>query len=169
VLFGSLRNEALHNLATFEKGWKRIYPDADKQFSDAPTYVYDIVSGSVEYFGEMKSVQLAAQAGRLIYTLGNDTICRLDPATGKTNSVHVDHIGYRGITVSPDAKLAVAHFTLTHPLAYLGYPIIVDLGNPERRHYIDGFDYRLDWTTDPESRTSASTTTNQSAPLRATD
>jgi hypothetical protein len=153
VLFGSLRNETLHSLTTLEKKWKTNYPDADKQFSDAPTYVYDIATGSVAYFGEMKSVQLAAQAGRLVYTLGNDTICRLDPASGKTTSVHVGRLGYRGITVSPDAKLAVAHFTLTHPLAYLGYATIVDLQDPQRRHYIEGFDYRLDWTTDIEIRT----------------
>jgi len=35
-------------------------------------------------------------------------------------------------------------------MAYLGYPTIVDLGNPQRRHYLDAFDYRLDWTTHPE-------------------
>ena len=153
ILFSSLRDEDLNDLTMLGKDWKRKYPDADKQFSDAPTYAYYLKSNSVEYFGEMTSVHLAAQAGRLAYATGTDTICLLDPTTGKTNTVHVGRLGYRGITISPDGRLAVAHCTLTHPLAYLGYPTIVDLADPERRHYIEGFDYRLDWTTDGESRT----------------
>ena len=159
VLFTSLRNESLHNLTMLEEGWKRTYPDADKQFSDAPTYIYDIESGSVEYFAEMQTIHLATQAGRLAYTSGNDTICMLDPNTGETKTVNVGRLGYRDITISPDGRLAVAHFTLSPPLAYLGYSTIVDLAQPERRYYIDGFDYRLDWTTDGDSRTTPPTRT----------
>ena len=153
VFFSSLRDEELHALTMLGRDWKKEYPDADKQFSDAPTYVYNVKNGTVEYFGEMSSVQLVAQTGRLAYTMGRDTICLLNPKTGETNTVHVGRLGYRGITISPEGGLAVAYFTLAHPLAYLGYPAIVDLSDPERRHYIAGFDYRLDWTTDGESRT----------------
>jgi hypothetical protein len=131
-----------------EKDWKKEYPDADEQFSDIPSYLYNLKTDSVQYFGEMSFVNLAAQAGQLAYTSGRDTIDRLDPTTGETTTVHVGRMGLSGIIISPNGELAIAHFTLSHPLGYLGNPTIIDLSNPDRRHFIDGFNYRLDWTTD---------------------
>lgn len=147
VLFTSMRNASLYDFTMLEKEWKKKYPDADKQYSDAPTYSFDIRTGSVNYFGEMKSVQLAAQAGKLAYVTASDTICLLDPTTSVTNSVHVGHLGFMGITISPDARRVIAPFFLSHPF-YWGYPAIADLTQPERRHTIDGFHDRLDWTTE---------------------
>jgi hypothetical protein len=52
--------------------------------------------------------------------------------------------------VSPDGRFALVYLRLTNPMAYLGYPVIVDLRDPSRRHYLEGFDYRWLWTTDAE-------------------
>ena len=150
VLFRSLRKQELHEVTMLENGWKKKYPDADRMFSDAPTYAYDIEAGSVDYFGAMQSTHLALDAGRLIYRADPDGACILDPATGQTNKVQIGSLGYRDIVISPDGRFAIVCLRLTNPMAYLGYPAIVDLSDPSRRYYLDAFDYRLDWTTDEE-------------------
>ena len=157
VLFTSLRNEALHEATRLEQGWKKKYPDADKLFSDAPTYAYDCRTGTVKYFGEIPSVQLAAQAQQLVYRCEPDSVCTLDPATSKTNRVPIGPLGYQDIGVSPDGRFAIVPLTLKSPLGYLGNPTIVDLQDPTRRYYIAGFDYRLDWTMETGGRTTPPT------------
>jgi hypothetical protein len=148
VLFTSLRNEALLELTQLEKGWKKIYPGATPSFSNASTYVYDVATGSVEYFGEMKSPQLAAEAGQLVYPVEPDRLCTTHLASGQTNEIQVGRFGSRDLAVSPDGRYAVVYLLLTNPMAYLGYPTMADLNDPSKRHYVGGFSYRLDGTTD---------------------
>jgi len=151
ILFNSLRDESLHNLMIFEKGWQKKYPEADKLFSDAPTYAYDIAARSVELFGEMDSVHLASESGQLVSKTGTNTISIINYASGQTNEVRIGRLGYQDITVSPDGTLAIVHLTLKNPMAYCGYPTIVDMRDPSRRHYIEGgFDYRLEWPAQKE-------------------
>ncbi len=166
VLFTSLRSQELLELTALEKGWERKYPDADRRFSDAPTYAYDIQTGSVDYFGAMESPQLAAQGGRLVYRAEPDGAFILDPATGQTNKVQIGWLGHRDPIVSPDGRFAVVYLTLANPLSYLGYPAIVDLSAPTRRHFLGGFDYQLKWTVDVGHST---TTTQANALPRAAD
>jgi hypothetical protein len=153
VLFRSLRKPELHELTTLEHGWQMKYPDTDRIFSDATTFAYDIEAGSVDYFGAMPPTHLASEAGRLIYRADPDGVCIVDPAAGLTNQVQIGSLGLRDVVISPDGRFAIVYLRLTSPMAYLGYPVIVDLSDPSRRHYLDGFDYRLEWTTDWRSRT----------------
>lgn len=157
VLFTSLRNEALHDATMLDKGWRKKYPDADRLFSDAPNYAYDSGTGSVEYFGEMKSIHLAAEAAQLVHTCEPDSVCTLDPATSKTNRIQIGRLGYRDISVSPDGRFVIVHLTLKNFMNYFGYSTIVDLKEPARRYYLAGFDYRLDWTMEMGGRTRGGT------------
>ena len=167
VLFRSLRRPELHEVTRLENGWQEKYPDADTLFSDAPTYAYDIVAGSVNYFGAMQSPHLASEAGRLVYRAEPDGACILDPATGQTNKVRIGSMGHRDIVISPDGRLAIVCLRLTNPMAYLGYPTIVDLSDPSKRHFLDGFDSRLDWTMDEgkSNKTNPADAVNRAADL----
>ncbi len=148
VLFNSLRDESLHDVTMLGADWKKKYPDADKQFADAPTYAYDVAAGTVEYFGEMEALFLAPQSGGLVYKGAADTLRNLDVATGKTADVRIDPLSARpDLAMAPDGQFAIVHITLSNPMAYMGYPVIVDLRDPARRYRLpDGFDYRFDWT-----------------------
>ncbi len=152
VLFASLRRDDLHELTDLGKEWKRDHPDVDKLFSDIAMYAFDIESGAVAYFGEMDSAHVAPQAGAVVYKHGPDRVDVLDLHTGATNRVQVGALGIGDLAVSPDGRHAVVHLRLKHPLAYHGYPAIVDLADPSRRQFIDTFNYSLDWTTDEGAR-----------------
>jgi len=157
VLFTSLRKASLHDATMLDKGWKAQYPDADNIFSDAPTYCFDIEKGTVAFFGEMKSTHLAAEAAQLAYPCEPDSVVTFDPTAGRKNKVQIGRLGYREPVISPDARFAIVHLTLRNPMAYIGYPTIVALKDPQRRYYLDGFNYRLDWTTEREGRTTPPT------------
>jgi hypothetical protein len=150
VLFTSLRNETLHDKPLLDRGWQTIFPDAQKVFSDAPTYRFDIETGAVTFFGEMTSLCLAAEAEKLAYPCEPDSVVTFDPVTGETNQVQIGQLSDRETNLSPDARFALVCLTLRTPTLGPRYPIIVSLTEPQRRYYLDGFYYRLDWTTEVE-------------------
>lgn len=158
VLFTSLRDESLHDVTMLDAGWQKKNPEAYSVFADAPTYVYDTENETVAFFGKMKAPHLASEAAQLAYVCEPDSVVTLDPTTSRTNQVQIGRLGYwREMTISPDGRFAIVYLTLRNPMAYSGYPTIVDLKNPLRRYYLDGFTYRLDWTTETGGRTTPRT------------
>jgi hypothetical protein len=99
----------------------------------------------------MRLPHLAAQSKQLFFKQEPDSITIQDLERGGTRKVVIGRLGYRDIVVAPDGRFAVVPLTLTHPLAYLGYPTIVDLNDPTKRYYLEGFDYCVDWTAEDES------------------
>ena len=149
VLFNSLRDERLLERKEIGADWTRKFAPAKvgAQYWDAPVYAFEIGAGTVRFFSDMVFPNLVAERQRVVGWKGSDSVAIVDLNPSRTSSVVLGGAGMRTVAVSPDGRWILTSFPLRWVYANQGYPAIVDLENPSRRHAVS-LAWRYVWTRD---------------------
>jgi hypothetical protein len=89
---------------------------------------------------------LAANADRLIFRSGSDTLGLINVSSNTLTTVMVGRTAnYLEPVVSPDARFAVVPLALNPIPGYGSYLTIVNLNDPSQRYYLGHILYRVVW------------------------